>query len=418
MIAAAARRGLGAGARLARALGAAAGGRPPPRAGPEAGAGAGAGAERGEDEHGAYTVVRVDRSGLPGGGGAGPAGPAGPLGGRHTPGPLTEHLAAKIRLRGGPITMAEYMEEVLTHPAEGFYMHRDVFGAAGDFVTSPEVSQMFGELVGVWFAVQWQQLGRPERCRLVEVGPGRGTLMADLLRGTRHVPGFHEALEIHLVEVSPTNRRLQRAALCGGGEGEGPREVADGAECRSAHGPRVAWHSALGQVPGGRPTLVLMHEFLDALPVHQFQHSDRGWSEVLVAAAADGAGGGGEASELGLVLSPGETVAARTLLPVLFELLEGAGPERASQRLLEVSPKALALVQDLSRRLEADEGAALVVDYGKRGPMGHTLQAIRRHKVVDVLDQPGSADLSAHVDFELLECAVKQVDNGVRAWGG
>jgi hypothetical protein len=236
--------------------------------------------------------------------------------------PLERHLRSVIRFRGGPLPVADFMSEVLTHPTLGYYMTRDVFGTAGDFVTSPEVSQIFGELCAVWGACLWDAMGRPPKVTLVELGPGRGTLMADLLRCAAALPGgFAAALEVHLVEVSPALRRMQAAAL-----GCGPAAGAVGAGATPS-GTRVRWHGALATVPEG-PLILFAHEFFDALPVHQFQRTPRGWCERLVdsgmpeaseAAEGENADGGAAAAAaapaLRFVLSRGATPAARLLVP-------------------------------------------------------------------------------------------------------
>lgn len=358
-------------------------------------------------------------------------------------GPAGAALAAAASLRGGSLSVADFMGLALTSPDGGYYMGRDVFGRSGDFTTSPEISQIFGELVGVWHAAQWLAMGAPPRVRLAELGPGRGTLLADFLRGTAHIPGFHSALELHLVEVSPALRRLQFSALgCRpeelGGEVEG---VPDGVECVAfgGGGPTVQWHAELGGVPEGLPSMFLMHEFLDALPVHQFQRTEEGWCEVLLDFGGEAEGGeagslsgkgeegsgditagsaGGGMGPAGLprmALSRGATPAARALVPMRLGCLpEGS---RQSARLLEVSPAAFGVVKDLCQRLGRDAGTALAIDYGKSGGMGHSLRAIRGHRFVDLLDRPGSADLTAHVDFEFLEEAVRQSKAGVHSWG-
>jgi NADH dehydrogenase [ubiquinone] 1 alpha subcomplex assembly factor 7 len=212
-----------------------------------------------------------------------------------------------IRFRGGPLPVADFMSEVLTHPTLGYYMTRDVFGTRGDFVTSPEVSQVFGELCAVWAACLWEQMGRPPRVLLVELGPGRGTLMADLLRGAAALHGFAAALEVHLVEVSPALRRLQAAALgCGAAAG------AVGAG-RTPAGTAVRWHGALATVPEGPPLLLFAHEFFDALPVHQFQRTPRGWCERLVDVGVPESADAPPPA-LRFVLSRGATPAARLLV--------------------------------------------------------------------------------------------------------
>ena len=364
---------------------------------------------------------------------AGAAGSAGPAGAA---------LAAAASLRGGSLSVADFMRLALTSPEGGYYMGRDVFGRGGDFTTSPEISQMFGELVGIWHAAQWLAMGAPPCVRVVELGPGRGTLMADFLRGTSHVPGFHSALDIHLVEVSPALRRLQFSALgCRPDaleKGSAEAGVPDGRECAAlgGAGPPVRWHTELDDVPEGLPVMFVMHEFLDALPVHQFQRTEEGWCEVLVdfgGESGDGApgpaaeGGGGEnggrdgaAATSGgdaprMVLSRGGTPAARALVPTRLACMPHGA--RQSARLLEVSPAAFGVVKDVCGRLGRSPGTALIIDYGKAGGMGHSLRAIRGHRFVDVLDRPGSADLTAHVDFEFLERAVGQSGASVRSWG-
>ncbi|KAJ0100156.1 hypothetical protein Patl1_22116 [Pistacia atlantica] len=178
--------------------------------------------------------------------------------------------------RGGPISVAEYMEEVLTNPKAGFYINRDVFGAEGEFITSPEVSQMFGEMVGVWAMCLWEQMGQPNRMNLVELGPGRGTLMVDLLRWSFFFPGsakfksFTESLHVHLVECSPALQKLQHQNLkCMAEDSTG--ENVEKRTISTLAGTPVSWHAALEQVPSGIPTIIIAHEFCDALPVHQFQ---------------------------------------------------------------------------------------------------------------------------------------------------
>src|SRR5512138_600542 len=181
---------------------------------------------------------------------------------------LLDHLRARLE-REGAMTVADFMGEALTHPWAGYYMHGDPFGAphaqGGDFVTAPEISQMFGELIGVWCADTWMRLGRPSPCQLVELGPGRGTLMADALRATRQVPGFHDALEVKLVEISPTLRERQREAL-------------------GNHA--AAWLDNVGQLSEA-PLLLIANEFFDALPVRQFEQTVEGWAERVVVLDTD-----------------------------------------------------------------------------------------------------------------------------------
>ena len=419
---------------------------------------------------------------------------------------LEAHLASIIKFRGGPITVAEYMQEVLTHPEFGYYMSRDVFGVGGDFVTSPEVSQVFGELVGAWAAWQWTQMGKPANVHLVELGPGRGTLMADLLRGTAVFKDFTDAVSVHMVEVSPKLREMQREKLrCDAARGrpdgdepagentdakaaydigDGARVLADiripknplarGAEDATANdasnsnsdsvggstpedlgwapvdrgvsglnGRPVEWHETLDAVPPG-PTILIAHEFFDAMPAHQFTRTERGWCERLVAlrgAATEGAGAkerdDGEAAAdassssdatsssdassspaLELVLSPGLTPAGALMIP---RRLEGMPKERKEGlRQLEISPRTLAVWERVAARLEAHGGAALAIDYGEEGPIGDSLQAIKNHEFVDVLRDPGSADLSIYVDFGAMRQVIENRDaagGGVKCYG-
>ncbi len=292
---------------------------------------------------------------------------------------LAARLLKRIA-RQGPITVAEYLAEALTHPRQGYYMSGDPFGARGDFVTAPEISQMFGEMIGLWCADTWQRLGAPAALTLVELGPGRGTLLADLLRAARVVPGFREALDLHLVEVSPALRALQVQSLDGVG---------------------ATWHLSLAEVPQGQPLLLIANEFFDALPVRQFERTPEGWRERLVGLTPKG-------DALAFGLSP-PAPHAEALLP---EALRDAAPGAVA----EVAPAALSLAAEIGRRLVEDSGAALIVDYGYAAPDGRpTLQALRRHQREDVLAAPGEADLTAHVDFGALARTARQA--GAETWG-
>jgi len=282
--------------------------------------------------------------------------------------PLVDYLRGLIALEG-PITVERYMDLCLRH----YYATRDPLGAAGDFTTSPEISQMFGELIGLWMLEVWNGMGRPDPCRLIELGPGRGTLMGDLLRAARLLPEFRSAVTVHLVETSPSLRERQRAAL-------------------SASGCRIEWHDRLEDVPPG-PTLLVANEFFDALPVRQFVATERGWCERLVGLEGD---------------------------RLIFGLrAEPARDMRAPVRLgdvLEWPAASIALTGHLAQRLARDTGAALLIDYGYWGPaFGDTLQAVKHHAYVDPLSEPGEADLTTHVDFRRL--ARVGSENGLRVHG-
>jgi NADH dehydrogenase [ubiquinone] 1 alpha subcomplex assembly factor 7 len=277
--------------------------------------------------------------------------------------------------RAGPISTARFMALALTHPTLGYYARHDPLGTAGDFVTAPEISQVFGELIGLWLARAWSDLGRPDPCLLVELGPGRGTLMADLLRAAAQVPGFRATLRLHLVETSDRLRDLQRRRLAG---------------------EEVCWHSALEQVPQG-PMLLIANEFLDALPVHQLVATERGWVERMVDLAG---------TELVFALSDRPSRLAQKL----------PASEQALGQVAEVSPIRSEIAGAIGRRLAADGGVALLVDYGAWADVtGDTLQAVRDHAPWPVLHAPGEADLSSHVDFRALAEAVR--DAGAVVYG-
>ena len=279
---------------------------------------------------------------------------------------LGRRIARRIALTG-PISVADFMAEALGHPTLGYYRRAMPLGAAGDFTTAPEISQMFGEMIGAWLAERWQAMGRPASARLVELGPGRGTLMADALRATRGVPGFHAAIDLHLVETNETLEVQQAAALAS---------------------YRPSWHERLDSVPAG-PLLLVANEFFDALPVRQFHKTARGWSERMVGLGHDG-------KSLAFALAPGSTPFA-AFLP---QADEGAEAELCEQ--------GRALAAAIGTRVMGDGGWALIVDYGRdvSGP-GSSLQAVRAHRGAGVLDRPGETDLSTHVDFAALAAASK-----------
>jgi NADH dehydrogenase [ubiquinone] 1 alpha subcomplex assembly factor 7 len=283
---------------------------------------------------------------------------------------LRDHVLTLCRT-GGPISIARYMDLALGHPTLGYYMTRDPLGRTGDFITAPEISQMFGELIGLRLAQAWREMGAPRRVILAEAGPGRGTLMADALRAARAAPGFGEAVELHLVEISPALRAVQAATL---------RQAA----------PR--WHARLADLPSDAPMLLVANEFLDALPIRQFERRGGQWHERLVG-EQDGA--------LVFGLSP---------MPEA-----GIGREAPEGAILEISAAALAATAEIAARVARQGGAALLVDYGHAGSFGDTLQAMRAHAFADPLEAPGEADLTAHVDFAAVAAAARRA--GARVEG-
>lgn len=291
------------------------------------------------------------------------------------PAELGQRLARDIAA-AGPITLADYMERCLFDPGQGYYTNAEVFGASGDFTTAPEISQMFGELLGLWAADTWLRLGSPSPFVLTELGPGRGTMMADALRASRMVPGFHDAMRVVLVEASERLRARQAQTL-------------------AAYG--VEWRASINELPPG-PLVALANEFFDALPIRQFVRTPEGLAERMVGIAGDGG--------LTWGLRPG----ARLDPPAESALLR-----QPPGTVLEICPTGLAIAGALAERIATGGGAVLAIDYGHGGGFGDTFQALRGHAFDDPLAHPGEADLTAHVDFGALARAARAA--GARAFG-
>lgn len=253
----------------------------------------------------------------------------------------------------GPMPLDRYMALCLGHPQHGYYMTRDPFGAAGDFTTAPEISQIFGELIGVWVAKLWEQLGTPRHFALVELGPGRGTLMSDVLRVLTKIPACAKAASIHLVETSPVLRAAQLERM-----------------------PEATWHDSVASLPA-HPTIVLANEFFDALPIRQFERTSGQVFERCVVVSGNG---------LAINLLP-----TPTRLP-----FSGEG-------VFEESSIRDAVATHLGNHLTTVTGAALIIDYGHlRSPPGDTLQAMKSHSYCKITDHAGEADITSHVDFQSL----------------
>jgi len=267
----------------------------------------------------------------------------------------------------GPMTVSYYMQLCLAHPRYGYYITRDPLGRKGDFTTAPEVSQMFGELIGAWAATVWRQMGSPARVNLIELGPGRGTLMADALRAAKAAGEFRSALSVHLVEIGPALRERQK------------RTLADVAP--------VQWHDSIEGIPEG-PAIVIANEFVDVLPVHQFVKDRDGW-HLRVVGIVDG--------QLGFVVVP---------IPMseAFNTESPDAPDGAILELRDEGPTAL-----LAERVVRHGGAALIIDYGHRTlGFGDTLQAVRNHDYADPFSDPGEADLTTQVNFAELSIRAKR----------
>lgn len=286
---------------------------------------------------------------------------------------LAAILARRIAA-DGPMRLSDYMAECLLNPVHGYYATRDPFGAAGDFTTAPEISQMFGELLGLWAADGWQNLGMPAKFYLVEAGPGRGALMHDALRAARALAPFRTAIAPVLIEASPKLRAVQESVLAG---------------------EAALWLNDLAALPQDAPFILLANEFLDALPIRQYQRGEAGWHERRVGLSEDG-------NSLRFVLDS-------QALP-----LQGRDAEPGA--ILETCPAGHAFIGEVAARIQGQGGMALFVDYGPaQSGFGDTFQALRNKGFADPLLLPGEADLTAHVDFAGLARTAQQA--GVIAHG-
>jgi len=286
---------------------------------------------------------------------------------------LGEILARRIAVEG-PMRLDHYMADCLLHPEHGYYATRDPFGRAGDFITAPEISQMFGEMLGLCLAQVWLDQGRPAPFVLAEAGPGRGTLMADMLRAIRAVPGMVEAAQLHLVEASETLRGVQKARLAG---------------------HSVTWHDTVETLPEA-PLFFVANEFFDALPIRQFERVGALWAERQVG-LADGA------------LAPGLAP------PTAYEALETRLADTRPGDIVETCPAAPGIVAEIAGRIARHGGVALIIDYGHWRSLGDTFQALKDHAPCDPFASPGEADLTAHVAFEPLAQAARSAGTAASA---
>jgi len=293
------------------------------------------------------------------------------------PSPLEIEVRRRIAA-AGPMPVSQYMAMCLTDPDYGYYVVRDPLGARGDFITSPEISQMFGELIGIWMSAVWKQMGSPDKVRIIELGPGRGTLMKDAMRAAQVVPAFRAAVMLDLVEVSPVLREQQKRAL-------EPFRIP------------LAWYGSINDVPPG-PAIVIANEFFDAIPVSQAVKTETGWHERCVGITEHG--------NLTFVLAPEPLRHIDVLLPP-------AARDAPVDSVFEWRSDTAAI--DLGRRI-AKDGTALVIDYGhSQTDFGDTLQAVGKHAYADPLRELGEIDLTAHVDFEPLTRAIEAM--GAKGYG-
>ncbi len=282
---------------------------------------------------------------------------------------LLQHIQAIIRTEG-PISLAAYMGLALGHPKHGYYQQGNPFGAAGDFITAPEISQMFGELIGLWCIQRWHDMGSPREFMLCELGPGRGTLMADALRAARIAPDFLNAAQVHLVETSRALRECQKANIA----------------------RPITWHGGVADLPP-LPALIIANEFFDALPIRQFQRTAGGWHERMVACDRD-------TDQLCFALSP-VPVRDDAIFPAAMRL----APEGA---IAELCPAGQGVITSLAAHIQQYGGGTLIIDYGPAvSAAGDSFQAVRGHGYCDPLQNPGHADLTAHVDFQSLAEAAR-----------
>ena len=293
--------------------------------------------------------------------------------------PLEDRLIDLIKLKG-PITVADYMADALGHPHDGYYMSESPLGAAGDFTTAPEISQIFGELIGLWLIEAWRGMGAPTDFNLIELGPGRGVMMEDMLRAARLRPEFVKNAQIWLLETSGRLRVEQQKRL-------------------RASDVKPMWADDFSDIAPA-PSLIVANEFFDCLPIHQYQRVERGWRERMVGLSEDGA-------RLDFVLD-------KTPPPASLGLPDIADSEEGD--IFETAPAARDFVADICALVKEHGGCALVIDYGHmRSGLGDTLQAVRKHQYWPPLATPGRADLTAHVDFDALSRAA--IDGGAAVYG-
>ncbi|XP_065095354.1 protein arginine methyltransferase NDUFAF7 homolog, mitochondrial [Ochlerotatus camptorhynchus] len=298
---------------------------------------------------------------------------------------LINDLKSRI-LATGPIPVAAYMKQVLTNPAAGYYMTTgDVLGKKGDFITSPEIGQIFGEMIAVWCVNEWSKFGRPAPFQLIELGPGKGTMMRDILRVFDTLK-VSQGLAVQMVEMSEHLSEVQAKLLC-----RSSTEYTDKPYYRAgvtASGTKVYWYRQLTDVPEGF-AIFLAHEFFDALPIHKFMKQENVWKEVLVDIEPK------SEDKFRFILSKSETPMLRLFLNNYPDLVK-------DRNHIEISFEVESVIRQIGERFHANGGFALVVDYGHLGDKGDTFRAFKNHKLHDPLVEPGSADLTADVDFRML----------------
>ena len=346
--------------------------------------------------------------------------------------PLGKDLQYYIKMRGA-ISLHDYIAQTSNHPMYGYYTQQQKtqvkIGQAGDFITSPEISQLFGEMVAVWLISVWTSLGSPAKVRLVELGPGKGTLMKDILRVAAKFPAFHAAIAVHMVEISDSMRQLQREALgCASTSHD-----ADKCTATTSGGVAVTWHTMFSQIPAPstEPLLLVAQEFLDALPVHQFVYTEKGWREKLV--DVDDSPADTDKLHFRSVLARSTTPAVRAFfgdttttkvveadIDALRKDVGATAPSSAGAALkvgdeIEICPLALATVEDIAKQLVTCGGAGLVIDYGEVFTQGDSLRGFKNHQQVSIYSEPGLVDITSDVDFAA--CAKYAAKKGATVHG-
>ncbi|KYQ57178.1 hypothetical protein ALC60_03844 [Trachymyrmex zeteki] len=316
---------------------------------------------------------------------------------------LYRQLYAKM-LACGPITLAEYMKEILIHPTAGYYTTRDVFGQRGDFTTSPEISQLFGEIMAIWIINEWRKISR-DSIQLVELGPGRGTLINDILRVFKKL-NLSNKISIHLVEISPVLSAIQAEKLCTKSKSIEPRvnedqknSITHYREGVTREEVKIYWYYSINDIPR-KFSVFIAQEFFDALPIHKFQKTDKGWREILIDIVQDS-----KEERFRYVLSQMPTAACKVYL----------SPHEKRDH-VEISPQCSVIIDYMSQFLWEHGGFALVIDYGHEREKTDTFRAFCEHKLHDPLLNPGTADLTADVDFLLLK-EIAQKDDRLITFG-
>ncbi|TPX34809.1 hypothetical protein SmJEL517_g02648 [Synchytrium microbalum] len=355
--------------------------------------------------------------------------------------PLTKHLIDTIKI-SGPMSVAQYMRQALTHPSGGYYMRGDVFGTDGDFTTSPEISQMFGEIMAIWFITQYQSHNSPTSFQVIELGPGRGTLMADLIRTFTQFPSLRTSLKsVHLVEASPALRKHQAKILSLNSSKPTCDDNGTPVSMQRGDGVHVVWHDSLDEVPRDAWSMLVAHEFLDAMPIYKFELTQNGWREILV----DLDDAPSSPYHFRFITAPTQTKASVTMLshpqfqpahnPYTTTKTTSTSTDAETKDeatytyklgdRVEIAPDGWGVARSISQFISGTDatsspaseaavkkypgGVGLICDYGNDWTEGDSLRAIKKHKHVHVLSTPGECDLSANVDFSLVKSAVDEL---------